>query len=126
MSNIVELRKNDFSILEGQMLSHGKYKNKLVLVLFKANWCGYCQRFFPTFKKLADNNPNIIFALVDADSEKKLIGEISDLQYPMYRVDGYPTIVLYKNQRFVRKIDDRSEESLQRMLSTELRFLGSC
>ena len=38
-----------------------------VLVDFYADWCGPCKTIYPMYKKLSDNNKNIVFLSCDID-----------------------------------------------------------
>ncbi len=65
--------------------------NKWVLVQFYAPWCGHCKAFRHEYlkaaEKLADRDPPIPFAVVDATSETKLA--------ELYGVRGYPTLKFF-------------------------------
>jgi len=41
--------------------------NKTVIVQYTATWCGNCRIMKPKFKKLASENENITFVIVDAE-----------------------------------------------------------
>ena len=43
-------------------------KNEKVVVQFSASWCGNCRIMKPKFKKLASENDNLTFVLVDAEN----------------------------------------------------------
>jgi thiol-disulfide isomerase/thioredoxin len=63
--------------------------NEKVVVQYMASWCGNCRLMKPKFKKLASENEQVQFVLVDAE------------QFPesrkMAKVDNLPTFATFKN-----------------------------
>jgi thioredoxin 1 len=59
------------------------------IVLFAAEWCGYCRRFISMMKTFQTEQPRKV-SIVDADSEG---GSLWD----DYRLDLVPTVVVFKN-----------------------------
>lgn len=110
----VQLKSSDFTL---QTLTNPLYKNKTVLVFYSAKWCRYCQEFNGSFEKLAKEMPNIVFAKVDIDEERSFVGYNNNLVHPLYYVKSFPTVVVYKNGDFIHKIEDRSEDTLKKILS---------
>lgn len=106
--SLLKLTKSNFT---GTLLNGAE--NQIVLILFKAEWCGHCQNFLPTFKKLTENlNSNQLCAVVDADEESELINQINSFIYG-YKVQGFPTLVLYHDGKFIKTYEgDRSIEDL--------------
>jgi thiol-disulfide isomerase/thioredoxin len=77
-------------------------QNKNVMVQYAAGWCGNCRIMKPKFKKLAAENPDILFVIADAE------------KYPESRklatVDNLPTFAsfedgAFKNQTQTNKFD---------------------
>lgn len=99
---IKELCENDFIL---QDLTN---KSK-ALIFYKADWCYYCQKFLPTFIKISNEYPNMLFGVVDVDSQKKLIDNNNNLAYSLYEVNSYPTIVLYNKGKYVKTLNNRDE-----------------
>lgn len=88
----VELSEKDFT---GNVLD--TYKNNKVMILFKAEWCGYCKQFMPVFTELSKNyRGDVIFAVIDIDANKELLMTINSFLYG-YKVQGFPTVVMYNN-----------------------------
>lgn len=56
-------------------------KNEKVVVQFSASWCGNCRIMKPKFKKLASENENLTFVLVDAENspESRKLANVSNL-----------------------------------------------
>ncbi|MFT3795849.1 thioredoxin family protein [Flavobacterium sp.] len=55
--------------------------NEKVVVQYSASWCGNCRIMKPKFKKLATENENITFAIVDAElyPESRKLANVSNL-----------------------------------------------
>ncbi|XP_055488431.1 thioredoxin-like [Leucoraja erinacea] len=62
---------------------------KLVVIDFQATWCGPCKIIAPTFHKLAENNPSVIFCEVDVDDAADIAEHCN--------IKCMPTFVYYKN-----------------------------
>lgn len=69
---------------------------EITIVLFHAEWCGYCKKFMPTWEKSASalnntktgNGKLIKFVAVEADANPEVVKQ--------YDVSGYPTIMILK------------------------------
>lgn len=89
------------------------------LFFFRANWCGHCQRFKPTWDKFVDrcttSEEHQDLELVELDVDKQ---ESKPLM-TKYKVTGFPTVILVNNktQEFKRFQDERTEEALMRFVS---------
>ena len=55
--------------------------NEKVVVQYGATWCGNCRIMKPKFKKMATENENITFVLVDAENspESRKLANVSNL-----------------------------------------------
>jgi thiol-disulfide isomerase/thioredoxin len=55
--------------------------NNKVVVQFSASWCGNCRIMKPKFKKMATENDNMTFVLVDAENspESRKLANVSNL-----------------------------------------------
>ena len=76
---------------KGQSMEKALKSNKPVIVWFYTDWCGFCQRFAPTFGKITKNKgikKNIAVAYVNAE-----LPENQGLMQE-YNVQGFPTIYL--------------------------------
>ena len=71
MAKILELTKDNFK----QTIE----KNAFVIVDFWAPWCEPCKDFTPVFEKAAENNPDIIFGMVDIEKYPE-IGEYFEVE----------------------------------------------
>ncbi len=65
-------------------------QNNKVVVQYSATWCGNCRIMKPKFKKLATENQDITFAIVDAEKfpESRKLAEVTNLPTFATFVDG--------------------------------------
>lgn len=56
--------------------------NDIVIIDFWAAWCGPCQAFAPTYKKVAEDYPDIVFGKVNTEEEQKLAKHFSVRSIP--------------------------------------------
>ena len=60
----VELTEDNFEVTINQ--------NDIVLVDFWADWCAPCHQFAPVFEKSSQDNPDIVHAKLDTESEQRI------------------------------------------------------
>jgi len=79
-------------------------KNEKVVVQFSASWCGNCRIMKPKFKKLASENENLTFVLVDAENspESRKLANVSNL----------PTFATFVNGKLVNETQTNKAEVL--------------
>jgi thioredoxin 1 len=82
------------------------------LMIFYAEWCGYCRTSMPAFQKLKTdynnqtiNDNKISIELIEGDKQKNLMSK--------YNVSGFPTVLLEKsNGQIVKYQGSRSYDDL--------------
>ena len=84
-------------------------KNEKVVVQFSASWCGYCRIMKPKFKKLASENDNLTFVLVDAENspESRKLANVSNL----------PTFATFVNGKLVSETQTNKAEVLTELVN---------
>ena len=79
---VVELTKENFEqVVTG---------NSTVVVDYWAPWCGPCRGFAPVFEKVAEANPDVVFAKVNTDSEQELAGS--------FNIRSIPTLMVFRDK----------------------------
>jgi thioredoxin len=56
--------------------------NDIVLIDFWAAWCGPCRSFAPTYERVAEKHPDIVFAKVDTEAEQGLAASFNIMSIP--------------------------------------------
>lgn len=83
--------------------------NETVVVQYMATWCGNCRLMKPKFKKLAGENEDAVFLLVDAE------------KYPesrkLAKVDNLPTFAAFKNGELVDQVQTNKFELLKDLVN---------
>lgn len=84
----------------GQHLSD----NKKVMVQYAASWCGNCRIMKPKFKKLAAENEDVAFLIVDAEKFPE--------SRQFAKVDNLPTFAAFENGVLVEQVQTNKAEVL--------------
>lgn len=82
--------------------------NEKVVVQYSASWCGNCRIMKPKFKKLASENENLTFVLVDAEKspESRKLANVSNL----------PTFATFINGKLVNETQTNKAEVLAELV----------
>lgn len=83
-------------------------KNDQVVVQYSAGWCGNCRIMKPKFKRLAGENSNAVFVLVDAEkfpNSRKLA-----------QVNNLPTFAAFKGGSLLGQIQTNKEDQLKALI----------
>ena len=75
-----------------------------VLVQFSASWCGNCRIMKPKFKKMANDNSNMRFYMIDAEK--------NPVSRNLAKVDNLPTFAFFKNGKLVNQVQTNKAEVL--------------
>lgn len=65
-------------------------KNEMVIVDFWAPWCDPCLTFSETFKQVAENHPDIVFGMVNTETDNEIA------EY--FNVEKIPGILVVREQ----------------------------
>lgn len=83
--------------------------NEKVAVQYSASWCGNCRIMKPKFKKLASENENLTFVIVDAEKfpESRKLANVSNL----------PTFATFVNGTLVNQTQTNKQEILTDLIN---------
>ena len=85
-------------------------KTGIVFVDWWAPWCGPCRVFAPIFDKVADDNPGLVFAKVDADEHADVAES--------FGIRSIPTLMIFRDGILVfRQVGAMTEQALQTLAS---------
>lgn len=83
---MIELKQSDF-IVDGKTIKCNKpiFKQMGGMIVFKADWCGHCQRLLPELHEVSANTGQLYpIAIIDADKNPKLVEAA--------KIRGFPTV----------------------------------
>jgi len=83
--SVVQLTKDNFE----QVVT----SNPTVIVDFGAPWCGPCRGFAPIYDRVAEANPDVVFAKVDTDAEQEIAAH--------FQIRSIPTLMVFREQIIV-------------------------
>ena len=87
----------------------------IILVDFWAEWCGPCKRFAPTYEKVSERHPDIVFAKVDTEAQPALAQE--------FQIMSIPTLMAIRDGVIVFAQPGALPESAVESLITQVRAL---
>lgn len=89
---------------KGKSFKKAQDTKKPIIVFFYTDWCGYCQRFVPTYHKLSKDKEikkDFAIAYVNCEDQKnrELISE--------YQIQGFPTVFVIDKEGKRIQLDNR-------------------
>jgi thioredoxin 1 len=82
---VMELTKENFE----QVVT----SSATVIVDYWAPWCGPCKGFAPVFERVAEANPDVVFAKVNTDDEQEIAQH--------FQIRSIPTLMVFRDQIIV-------------------------
>ncbi len=121
LNSYKDYKKNNLDQLDNlndlydKHLDLDKSKNNIYVILFKANWCGHCNNFLPTWNQLQqshEDDDNIKYITYEHTNEEHL-QIINSL-----KIGGFPTILIYKNNNYIQYNQSRDFETLRNFINS--------
>lgn len=90
-------------------------ENDFVIVDFWAPWCGPCRSFAPTYEKVSEEFPDIVFAKLNTEDEQGVAGH--------FQIRSIPTLMIFREQVIIYSEAGALPESGLRQLIEKAREL---
>lgn len=90
---------------KGQSLEKAQKTEKPIIVFFYTDWCGFCQRFIPTYSKLAKDSAikkNFAIAYVNCEDSNNA-KTVQD-----FKVQGFPTVYVIDKKGNRTQLDNNT------------------
>ena len=84
------------------------------MVLFYADWCGHCKNFLPKWDQMSSswNNSNENVKMIKVECGKPDENNAHRELMEKYEIEGYPTILVFKDGKATKYEGKRDENSL--------------
>jgi len=106
---LIKKSKTMFTELKDDTLEKEVKNNDKVVVQYAASWCGNCRLMKPKFKKLAKENEDVSFILIDAEKNPE--------SRKLANVNNLPTFATFENGEFVNQVQTNKFESLKELVN---------
>ena len=96
-----------------------KNKNKVIVCLVHANWCGHCQHLMPEWNKMEQNiksdpkiNSKCEIVKIESENIQNELPKYERLINDKIQVEGYPSIFLIKNNKIEKYNGERTATAI--------------
>ncbi len=114
------LSKNDIKNVNGKLVISGM-NGQPGMLLVKADYCGYCTQFMPTYKQVAERIGNGAFQLLVLDSK-----QLTDFSTKSLGIQGYPTIKFVESSGHVNSAVYSGNRTVPDILDHICKFFHFC
>ena len=91
-----------------------KNSNKLIVMDFKAHWCGPCKAIKSFFDYLKENYPNVDFLELDIEDEDTM--SITE----NFEIAKVPTFIYFKNGSICQSIIGTNKENIETAINDNI------
>lgn len=89
---------------------YGGGDDKVELMLFKAEWCGFCKSFQPVWNTLKQNYGNkYTFTTYDSEADKDI--------FKKWEIKGYPTLIINNKGKILDYNGPREMEDMELLMN---------
>lgn len=88
-----------------------QHKEQLIIVDFKASWCGPCKMIHPYIMELQEQYPNVKFFEVDVDDSNH------EETVAVFNITAMPTFVYMKNGTILATVCGANKDEILRTLT---------
>jgi thioredoxin 1 len=100
---VVELNRENFE----QTVT----ENSFVIIDFWAPWCGPCKSFAPTFERVSEEHPEIVFAKVNTEEQQEIAAH--------FQIRSIPTLMMFRDQIIIFSQPGALPESMFKEIITK-------
>ena len=105
----LKYKKKYLALKQNKQSMSGGGNDKMTVFLFKADWCGHCKHFKPTWEAISKQyNNKYEFIVYDADKQRDKFEE--------YKVDAFPTIIVKNGNKLMNYEGERSVDEFSSFL----------